>query len=171
MLPPIPIKEDLASEAKTHEDVELDDTASSSAAATPHVRSPEAIPRYRTDSLGPASPAVPEIKLPEPSLNGERAVSNTGESKTPTKASEAASKPASTTSYSADLILPILIYCVVQSNPQRLASHLTFIQRCRAESLMRGEAGYCLVNFHAVCEFVEHVDMTALGLSSDRVLR
>jgi Vacuolar sorting protein 9 (VPS9) domain len=74
-------------------------------------------------------------------------------------------------SSSADLILPLLIFTVVQSNPRRLVSNLLFIQRYRPESLLRGQAAYCLVNFSAVVEFLLNVDMGQLGLSAERILR
>ncbi|GAA6059755.1 hypothetical protein JCM10212_001963 [Sporobolomyces blumeae] len=70
---------------------------------------------------------------------------------------------------SADLILPFLIYSVVRSNPPRLTSHLRFAHRFRSESLMRGQASYCLTNFDAVVEFLNHVDVSSLGLSSQKV--
>lgn len=77
--------------------------------------------------------------------------------------------PATSTS-GADLILPLLIYSVVRSNPPRLISHLKFSHRFRSESLMRGQASYCLTNFDAVVEFLNHVDVSSLGLSSQKVL-
>ncbi|GAA5956996.1 hypothetical protein JCM3765_006664 [Sporobolomyces pararoseus] len=76
----------------------------------------------------------------------------------------------STSTSGADLILPLLIYSVVRSNPPRLTSHLKFSHRFRSESLMRGQASYCLTNFDAVVEFLNHVDVSSLGLSSQKVL-
>lgn len=68
------------------------------------------------------------------------------------------------TTSSADLILPILIFAIVSSNPPSLASNLLYIQRFRTESLVRGEAAYCLVNVQAAVAFLENVDPPALGL-------
>ncbi|GAA5933274.1 uncharacterized protein JCM15063_001271 [Sporobolomyces koalae] len=82
--------------------------------------------------------------------------------------SMSSSTPTSTSG--ADLILPLLIYSVVRSNPPRLISHLKFSHRFRSESLMRGQASYCLTNFDAVVEFLNHVDVSSLGLSSQKVL-
>ncbi|GAA5895468.1 VPS9 domain-containing protein [Sporobolomyces salmoneus] len=76
----------------------------------------------------------------------------------------------STSTSGADLILPLLIYSVVRSNPPRLTSHLKFSHRFRSESLMRGQASYCLTNFDAVVEFLNHVDVSSLGLSSQKVM-
>lgn len=74
--------------------------------------------------------------------------------------------PAPRTS-SADLILPMLIYSIVLSNPRQLHSHLLFIQRFRAESLLRGQESYCLVNVQAAVAFLANVDPRALGLGED----
>ncbi|PWN49417.1 hypothetical protein IE53DRAFT_397744, partial [Violaceomyces palustris] len=73
---------------------------------------------------------------------------------------------ASANTSSADLILPILIFSIVTANPPKLASNLFFIQRFRADSLVRGEASYCLVNFQAAVAFLENVDPHALGLGT-----
>lgn len=71
-------------------------------------------------------------------------------------------------SSSADLILPILIYAVISQKPVvPLASHVKFALRFRAESLLRGEANYCATNMQAVIEFLNTVDMSALGLAPD----
>jgi hypothetical protein len=78
---------------------------------------------------------------------------------------------ATSTPVSGDILLPLIIYAVVKSNPVRLVSHLLYVQRFRNKSL-GGEGSYCLVNLMAVVEFLEHVDLTALGLSDvERVLR
>jgi phosphopantothenoylcysteine decarboxylase len=97
---------------------------------------------------------VPAISLSEPALEDSGPAQ--GKAKRP--------------SSSADLILPLLIYSVVQSNPNQLASHLAFIQRFRADSLVRGEAAYCLVNMQAVMEFLLTVDLEALGLNAASIL-
>jgi hypothetical protein len=46
----------------------------------------------------------------------------------------------------ADVLLPLLIYTVVKSNPQKFVSNLKFIQRYRMPSKLTGEASYCLTN-------------------------
>lgn len=189
-LPPIPMKDDTPAEQPSigpqgsiHE--MTDDTRSLGGRSRP--MSPEADPATPKPISRPASVfsnsenSVPEIHLPDSAIS----LPEDEDSKTPSH-SEAATyfdRSHSTsslnaspeiapgpTSSSADLILPILIYSVVQANPQQLASHLAFVQRFRAENLFGGEGQYCLVNAQAVLEFLLTVDLEALGLSSDRIL-
>ncbi|KZS94535.1 hypothetical protein SISNIDRAFT_453467 [Sistotremastrum niveocremeum HHB9708] len=69
-----------------------------------------------------------------------------------------------------DLLLPIIIYSVVKANPAHLVSHLLYVQRYR-NNRIGGEEGFCLINLMAVVEFLEHVDLAALGLGdSERVM-
>lgn len=75
-------------------------------------------------------------------------------------------KTTSSSTSSADLILPILIYCIIRSNPPRLASNLLYIQRYHAEALIKGEASYCLVNVQAAVAFLENVEPASLNLPS-----
>jgi|SRR5271154_4111939 len=62
-----------------------------------------------------------------------------------------------TQSSSADLLLPVLIYrfpspivlahgSIIQANVDTLISNIQYIQRFRADSLLQGEASYCLTN-------------------------
>lgn len=63
-----------------------------------------------------------------------------------------------TQSSSADLLLPVLIYrfnppsfaathvSIIQANVDTLISNIQYIQRFRADSLLQGEAAYCLTN-------------------------
>jgi Vacuolar sorting protein 9 (VPS9) domain len=64
---------------------------------------------------------------------------------------------ASTKPSSADLLLPVLIYrfpftvnnancSIIQTKAETLISNIQFIQRFRADSLLQGEASYCLTN-------------------------
>ncbi|EJU03535.1 hypothetical protein DACRYDRAFT_114918 [Dacryopinax primogenitus] len=70
----------------------------------------------------------------------------------------------------ADLMLPLIIFAVVKSNPAQLVSHLLYVQRYR-DSAVGGEENYCLINLSAVVEFLEHVDLGVLGLGGqDKVL-
>ncbi|KAI0029181.1 hypothetical protein K488DRAFT_56987 [Vararia minispora EC-137] len=71
--------------------------------------------------------------------------------------------PATPTPVSGDLIIPLMIYAVVKSNPPHLLSHLLFSQRFRNQRF-GGEESYCLVNLLAVADFLENVDLKALGL-------
>jgi len=61
-----------------------------------------------------------------------------------------------------------MIYSVVKSNPPHFLSHLLYIQRFRNESF-GGEESYCLINLLAAAEFLENVDLAALGLQAEGV--
>lgn len=71
----------------------------------------------------------------------------------------------------ADVLLPLLIFTVVKSNPQKFVSNLKFIQRYRMPSRLTGEASYCLTNMLAVVAFLETTNLVGLGLSADRIMR
>lgn len=49
-------------------------------------------------------------------------------------------------STSADVLLPLLIFTVVKSNPTNFLSNLKFIQRFRRPSSITGQDSYCLTN-------------------------
>jgi len=68
------------------------------------------------------------------------------------------------TTVSGDVLLPLLIFAVVKANPPRLVSHLLFTQRYRNVAFAGGEEGYCLINLMAVVEFLENVDLGAVGV-------
>ena len=67
------------------------------------------------------------------------------------------------TPVSGDVILPLMIFAAVKANPPHLVSHLLFTQRFRNQTI-GGEESYCLINLMAVAEFLENVDLAALGL-------
>ena len=73
------------------------------------------------------------------------------------------SPPKTPTPVSGDILLPLIIFSVVKANPPQLVSHLLYTQRFRNQSF-GGEESYCLVNLMAVVEFLENVDLGALGL-------
>ena len=73
------------------------------------------------------------------------------------------SPPKTPTPVSGDILLPLIIFSVVKANPPQLVSHLLFTQRFRNQSV-GGEESYCLINLMAVVEFLENVDLAALGL-------
>jgi hypothetical protein len=50
----------------------------------------------------------------------------------------------------ADVLLPMLIFTVVKSNPHKFVSNLKFIQRYRMASRISGEASYCLTNMASI---------------------
>ncbi|KAJ8694979.1 hypothetical protein PTI98_007609 [Pleurotus ostreatus] len=68
------------------------------------------------------------------------------------------------TPVSGDVLLPMVIFSVVKANPPHLVSHLLFTQRFRNQTV-GGEESYCLINLLAVAEFLENVDLAALGLN------
>ena len=49
-------------------------------------------------------------------------------------------------SASADVLLPLLIFSIVKSNPTNFLSNLRFIQRFRRPSRIAGQESYCLTN-------------------------
>ena len=71
--------------------------------------------------------------------------------------------PSTPTPVSGDVILPLMIFAAVKANPPHLVSHLLFTQRFRNQTI-GGEESYCLINLMAVAEFLENVDLAALGL-------
>lgn len=71
--------------------------------------------------------------------------------------------PTNPTPVSGDIILPLMIFAVVKTNPPHLVSHLLYTQRFRYQAI-GGEESYCLINLLAVAEFLENVDLAALGL-------
>ncbi|CAO3588155.1 unnamed protein product [Absidia cylindrospora] len=70
---------------------------------------------------------------------------------------------------SADVLLPLLIFTIVKSNPTNFLSNLKFIQRFRQPSRLTGQASYCLINILAAVSFLETTNLIGLGLSADRV--
>ncbi len=73
------------------------------------------------------------------------------------------SRSSSPTPVSGDIILPLMIFSVVKANPSHFVSHLLYTQRFRNQRV-GGEESYCLVNLMAVADFLENVDLKALGL-------
>lgn len=114
----------------------------------------------------PASP-VPSFTL---SPAGEEVpVPLTVPDDTPEKSLLTVSPPATQTPtpVSGDILLPLLIFSVVKANPPMLPSHLLYTQRYRNPmyaGVFGGEESYCLINLMAVIEFLENVDLEALGL-------
>ncbi|KAH9821545.1 hypothetical protein DFH28DRAFT_869991, partial [Melampsora americana] len=85
-----------------------------------------------------------ELKIPQLSLAPEEPKKTEDESELePSSGAE----PSPSKSSSTDLILPILIYMIIKSNPTNLISNLRYIRRNRYKQLLKGESDYCLVNF------------------------
>ncbi|KAG6918160.1 hypothetical protein DXG01_016145 [Tephrocybe rancida] len=109
-----------------------------------------------------ASP-VPVPVIIEPHATTQSASSPSPSSSTPN------STP-TPTPVSSDVLLPLLIFSVVSHNPPHLVSSLLYTQRFRNTSI-GGEESFCLVNLLAVAEFLENVDLAALGLAdTEKVL-
>ncbi|RDB15935.1 hypothetical protein Hypma_003597 [Hypsizygus marmoreus] len=135
---------------------------------TPHAPVPVPNPQ--------ASP-IPTIIEPHPEASADTIESLPG-SRSPSPATSARShspvltmSPApEATPVSGDVLLPMIIFAVVKANPPHLVSNLLYTQRYRNQSV-GGEESYCLINLMAVAEFLENVDLAALGLGdSDKVL-
>ncbi|KAH8928951.1 hypothetical protein BT69DRAFT_1346293 [Atractiella rhizophila] len=161
-LPPIQLKDEkaetksISSTRPANEEVEMDDAKSIGG----------------TETKDAISDALPHIKLPEqtvpPTFSNEEP-SPTGSPRNHSTDS-LTRKPEKSNTSSADLILPLLIFAVVQGNPPMLVSNLLFIQRFHADHLMRGESAYCSVNLSAVADFLENVDTQVLGLATNKVI-
>jgi len=127
--------------------------------ATPHLTVEQ--------ELKPISPKA-SLKVELSSEDGDEkphSVSQDDEKRTPPE-----EQPTEGTTVSGDILLPLIIYSVVKANPVHLVSHLLFVQRFRNRTF-GGEESYSLVNLMAVVEFLEHVDLAALGLDdTERVL-
>ncbi|BGP17584.1 hypothetical protein JCM10213_001232 [Rhodosporidiobolus nylandii] len=199
-LPPVPLKKELSGEDRSSlsdkpVEVEMDD-ASSRASSLPPSRPRSPTPTapqasgeeelLKTPKPPPAGDAdVPELKLPDSTAASGELSSSLLEASTTSYFEPAAPSPpasvfessrrtpstgASSSTSSADLILPLLIYSVVRANPPHLVSHLNFVHRFRSESLLHGQSSYCFTNFSAVVEFLTNIDVEALGITSQKPL-
>jgi hypothetical protein len=135
-------------------------------------RDPESA-RQASSIVEPAvAESEPKSSGPEPGEDGS--VTLTSESPTispPAQPVLTTSPQAEATPVSGDVLLPMIIFSVVKTNPPRLVSNLLYTQRFRNQSIA-GEESYCLINLMAVAEFLENVDLAALGLGdSDKVMR
>ncbi|TFY61073.1 hypothetical protein EVJ58_g4731 [Rhodofomes roseus] len=156
------------------EDKELTTTATAVPAA--NTRAPDPIPEQPVVSptivLSPVdvSSASGEWSLPVQATQDASSVSpdlvppRSASLRSTSPIHTAPSRTSSPTPVSGDVILPLMIFAVVKANPPRLVSNLLYIQRFRRESASGGEEGYCLINLMAVAEFLENVDLVALGL-------
>ncbi|MCJ1288282.1 hypothetical protein MMC26_007637 [Xylographa opegraphella] len=66
---------------------------------------------------------------------------------------------------SADSFVPLLIYVVLQANPEHLVSNVQYILRFRNQEKLGGEAGYYLSSLMGAIQFIENLDRTALTVS------
>ncbi|POR36572.1 Vacuolar protein sorting-associated protein 9a [Tolypocladium paradoxum] len=71
---------------------------------------------------------------------------------------------------SADSFMPLLIYVVLQSNPEHLVSNVQYILRFRNQEKLGGEAGYYLSSLRGkmgAIQFIENMDRSSLTISDD----
>ncbi|CAG9938007.1 unnamed protein product [Clonostachys rosea f. rosea IK726] len=66
---------------------------------------------------------------------------------------------------SADSFMPMLIYVVLQSNPDHLVSNVQYILRFRNQEKLGGEAGYYLSSLMGAVQFIENMDRTTLTIT------
>ncbi|KAJ7726927.1 hypothetical protein B0H16DRAFT_1591785 [Mycena metata] len=113
----------------------------------------------------PTKPRPAPLPLtPPPSVSISGPVT---ESSSPTSTESEVSVPAPDADDAAPVTArPDLVPLTAFSNPPRLVSHLLFTQRFRVtpSGIAQGEEAFCLVNLMAVAEFLENVDLEALGL-------
>jgi hypothetical protein len=136
----------------------------------PLVASPDTLFSPEPQSDGDTAHRSPEKLSLSPSVSSSQALSSVTAS-SPIPIPPRASSPRVTISHvqqpttvSGDVLLPLLIFAVVKSNPARLVSHLLFTQRYRNAVFASGEERYCLINLMAVVEFLENVDLGAVGV-------
>ena len=76
-------------------------------------------------------------------------------------------KNAKSSDTSADSFVPLLIYVVLQANPEHLVSNIQYILRFRNQEKLGGEAGYYLSSLSGAIQFVETLDRTSLTISDE----
>jgi len=63
--------------------------------------------------------------------------------------------------------MPLLIYTVLQANPEHLVSNVQYILRFRNQDKLGGEAGYYLSSLLGAVQFIENLDRTTLTVSDE----
>lgn len=66
---------------------------------------------------------------------------------------------------SADAFVPLLIYTVLQANPDHLVSNVQYILRFRNQDKLGGEAGYYISSLMGAVQFIEGLDKTSLTIT------
>lgn len=72
---------------------------------------------------------------------------------------------------SADSFVPLLIYVVLQANPEHLVSNIQYILRFRNQDKLGGEAGYYMSSLSGAIQFIETLDRTSLTVSDEEFER
>jgi hypothetical protein len=73
----------------------------------------------------------------------------------------------SSSDQSADAFVPLLIYTVLQANPEHLVSNVQYILRFRNQEKLGGEAGYYISSLMGAVQFIEGLDKTSLTISDE----
>ncbi|OLN88111.1 Vacuolar protein sorting-associated protein 9a [Colletotrichum chlorophyti] len=68
---------------------------------------------------------------------------------------------------SADSFMPLLIFVVLQANPEHLVSNVQYILRFRNQEKLGGEAGYYLSSLMGAIQFIENMDRTTLTITDE----
>ncbi|KAI8942818.1 hypothetical protein NX059_000861 [Plenodomus lindquistii] len=68
---------------------------------------------------------------------------------------------------SADAFIPLLIYTVLQANPDHLVSNVQYILRFRNQDKLGGEAGYYISSLMGAIQFIEGLDKTSLTVTDE----
>ncbi|KAJ9607739.1 hypothetical protein H2200_007817 [Cladophialophora chaetospira] len=80
-------------------------------------------------------------------------------------------KNAKSSDTSADSFVPLLIYVVLQANPENLVSNIQYVLRFRNQDKLGGEAGYYLSSLSGAIQFIESLDRTTLTVSDEEFER
>jgi hypothetical protein len=73
----------------------------------------------------------------------------------------------SSSDQSADAFVPLLIYTVLQANPDHLVSNVQYILRFRNQDKLGGEAGYYISSLMGAVQFIEGLDKTSLTVTDE----
>ncbi|KAF2249341.1 hypothetical protein BU26DRAFT_519448 [Trematosphaeria pertusa] len=68
---------------------------------------------------------------------------------------------------SADAFVPLLIYTVLQANPDHLVSNVQYILRFRNQDKLGGETGYYISSLMGAIQFIEGLDRTSLTVTDE----
>jgi len=63
--------------------------------------------------------------------------------------------------------VPLLIYVVLQANPEHLVSNVQYILRFRNQDKLGGEAGYYISSLMGAIQFIENLDRTSLTITDE----
>ncbi|KAF7964557.1 hypothetical protein HWV62_5696, partial [Athelia sp. TMB] len=155
-LPPVKLRSEEAKTSGPH--LKSDTVLDLPAAQAP------ATPALSTTLISSPTSDVPTVTLSETSLDAEpRQGTSFHGARSPSPLLTIPQPLPEATPVSGDILLPLIIFSVVKANPAHLVSHLLYTQRFRNQRV-GGEESYCMINLMAVAEFLENVDLAALGL-------